>query len=83
MANKKLSEFSTEELEGKLKNSKQVFIAIASIFGAVLIAAIIFFLSSDNDPSMLPMVSVMVLMIAALLPLLNSRRAIEDELKKR
>lgn len=83
MANKKLSEFSTEELKEKLKNSKQVFIAIASIFGAVMIAAIIFFLSSDNDPSMLPMVSVMMLMIAALLPMLNSRRAIEEELKKR
>ncbi|MEO1218437.1 MAG: hypothetical protein AAFY45_33205 [Bacteroidota bacterium] len=83
MANKNLSEFSTEELEEKLKSSKQVFIAIASIFGAILLAATFYFLNSDNDPSMLPMVAVMTLMIAALLPMINSRRAIEEELKKR
>ena len=83
MANKKLSELSREELEKKLSDSKTVFKGLAIVYGLVLIAAIVFFFTSDNNPNMLPMVSVLVLMVASLLPTFSSRKAIEKELNER
>ena len=83
MANKKLSEFSTEELEKKLKDSKTVTKGLAIIYGLLVIAAIVFFFTAENDPNMLPMVSILVLMVASLLPGFSSRKAIEKELKER
>jgi len=83
MANKKLSELSREELEKKLNDSKTVFKGLAIIYGLLVIAAIVFFFTAENDPNMLPMVSILVLMVASLLPGFSSRKAIEKELESR
>ena len=83
MANKKLSELSREELEKKLKDSKTVFTGLGILYGLLLIAAIVFFLTAENDPNMLPMVSILVMMVASLLPGFSSRKAIEKELNER